>query len=442
MLIPLRHIHAGAAGHPAPNGSQPRGATPIGQPLAVSALRGLPLLLAALWWIAGAPAHLPALLLALAASAASLTLDRARPLPPWAALLPDAAAIGLLLHATGDAASPFLALTLTLVAIGWLSGGSRDALMGGGAGLVALLLVSLIGPDHGRAAALAMAAAQVAVTLFLALMRPFREPAPADPIADRRRDEAVRALGWQRLNRATLSSCDDAAELERRAAERAATISGAHAAVDLSGALGRAPEGDALIFSIAIAGARPGRLVVYAGSDALDHAQREALEDLTELTGMRAAELLACGRLQRQQDAMLALWEAAGMVRAAPGLDDTLRDACRRIARALDLDWLAVLGPNEQRTIAPLLVVAGQSGEAPRLDGSQLRVAAEAMRAGRPLVRSEGRVELICLPMHAMSDTPLVLMARGGASEAGTQALLMVFGDLVAASLSASYELA
>ncbi|HWQ11603.1 MAG TPA: hypothetical protein VNL77_02320, partial [Roseiflexaceae bacterium] len=153
----------------------------------------------------------------------------------------------------------------------------------------------------------------------------------------------------------------------------------------------------------------------------------------------RAGELRAAGLLQRQQDGVMALWEAVGMVRAAPGLDDTMRDAFRRLARALDLDWLALVGPGERQLVTALMIVRGRPGaEAPRIQAGQLRVAAEAMRAGRPLVRTEGSAALACLPMRLGDDTPLVLAARGDTSEVGTQALLMVFGDLVAALVGGS----
>jgi hypothetical protein len=305
--------------------------------------------------------------------------------------------------------------------------------------VLALLSVCLAGPEAGRAATLAMAGAQAAVAVGTAWSLESLGIGRADDEADEPHDsgEAERALGWQRLNMAAVHACDTVEELTRRVVERAMTIAGAAATVSLTADSQTARERDAAVFPIVATGVPAGELAVYAARGALTLAQREALEHLAALAAMRAGELLATQRAQRLQEAMLALWEAAGIVRMAPGLDDTMRDACRRLARALDLDWLAVLGPCERQPIAPLLMVQGRPGAAPRLHSAQLRVAAEALRAGRPLVRAEGDSALACLPMRLQGDAPLVLAACGDTSEAGTQALLMVFGDLVASGMRA-----
>jgi hypothetical protein len=430
MLIPLRNVRAGGTGARALTRAQSHSRPTWKPAYTTAALRGLVPALGMLWWFGGAPVDLPTLAAALGLSAAGLAAHTLRPLPGPSALLVDAAAVGLLIHATGDAMSPFLALALTLVALGCLSDGGRDTLVGGGAGLLMLLLVCLAGPDEGRGTALGMAVAHIAVAGAAAWAQRHGRAEQNDT----GHYDALLALDWQRLNLAVVSGCASAEELARRVAERATTISGAYAAVEAEGGE-RAVAGDGSS-GLVIPAAGLGRLVVRARSGALAAAQREALEHLTSLAGMRATALLAARRLRRQQEAMLALWEAAGMVRIAPGLDDTMRDACRRIARALELDWLAVLGPSGRQPIAPLMVVQGRAGDAPRMEGAQLRVAAEALRVGQPLVRAEGAAVLACLPVRLPNDTPLVLAARGDTSEAGTQALLMVFGDLLAAGMA------
>src|SRR6185503_20730684 len=101
-----------------------------------------------------------------------------------------------------------------------------------------------------------------------------------------------------------------------------------------------------------------------------------------------------------QQTALMTLWEVAGVLRLAPDSQDAAHEACRRVAAALDLDWLALLAHDEHQALATLLIARGQAcGPAPRLNGAQIRVAAEALRAGRPLVRSEGVRVLTCLPI-------------------------------------------
>ncbi|MEN9934993.1 MAG: hypothetical protein RLZZ387_1572 [Chloroflexota bacterium] len=420
--------------------SQILGRLSHGEVLTATALRCMVVLFGALLWQLGQADGLAPLAGAIALAAIALGLGLLRPLPAWATPLLDAAAIELLIHATGDAASPLLALPLALVVLGSLASDRRDAFTGGGAGLLVLLVVCLAGPVDHRGIALGMAAAQVAATGIAAWVIGQRgHPARAsrqDQALQQRYDEAVRSLDWQRRQLAALSTSATLDELSLGAAELASAIAEAPAFVDF----GEQRDGGAApstTIAIPSAMGSVGHLRLHTLPTALSRPQREALEHLAALTGTRADTLRATAMLQRQQDAMQALWEATGMVRVAPGLDDTVRDACRRLARALDLDWLALLGPSGHQTIAPLMVVQGRAGEGPRLNGIQLRVAAEAMRTGRPLVRLEADAALALLPVQRANDVPLVLAARGNTAEAGTQALLMVFGDLIAAGMAA-----
>jgi hypothetical protein len=403
-----------------------------GEMLAGTALRCIVLLLGSIAWRAELTNSL-ALGAGLLVAALTLIAPAFWPLPTWATLPADALALGLLIVASGGAASPFLALTLALVALGALVGGSRDALVGGGLGVVALLLVGLVGQQGRGELLVGMAMAEVAaaglVTWALGPGRGLLAGVMAAPL-EQPSDDALRALEWQ--------ASGTPEELRRRTAERAISIATAPVTVDLGDGQYTGPGGSSgYALTIPVAGA-PGRIIIHTSGAAPGQPQREALEHLAALAALRAGELRAAQTIQRQQEAMLALWETAGIARLAPGFDDTLRDACRRLARALDLEWLAVVGPSERQMIAPLIIVPGRDGEAPRMQGAQLRVAAEAMRAGRPLIRSEGDATLACLPMRLGDETPLALAALGDTSEAGTQALLMVFGDMVTAGLAAN----
>jgi hypothetical protein len=249
--------------------------------------------------------------------------------------------------------------------------------------------------------------------------------------AGRRSDDALRALNWQRLNQAALDRCRSAEELRRRTAERAMTIAGAAATVVLPGEATGSEGGCA--FAMTDAEERGGLLAVHVPSLALDAAQREALEHLAALAGGQAAILRAQAQLERQQDALIALWEVGGVVRAASD-HGSLQAAFGRLAAALGLDWLALVAPDERQAISALVLASG-SDATPRIHSAQLRVAAETLRAGRTLVRAEGEAALVCLPMRAECG-PLALVARGDAAETATQALLMVFGDLVAAGMA------
>ncbi|MFO7169428.1 MAG: hypothetical protein DIU80_015495 [Chloroflexota bacterium] len=442
MMISAPQLHVRTAGHVrAGSGSRSgrlRERAAHGGLIAGTALRCLVLLLGAVSWggelVDGRALAAGALVAVLALAAAV-----ARPLPSWGLLLADGAALGLLVYATGAGSSPFLTLTLALVALGALGEGRRDALIGGGIGVLLLLAMGLADEPSADGLLFSVAVAQAAAAGLVAwALGPGSTLFSARPHeADEAGDAAQRSLEWQRLNLSAVSTCATPEDLRRRAAERAVQIAAAPATVDLGDGQYTGPGGaSGYTFSFAVREAAPGRITVHG--TALSQAQREALEHLATLVGMRASELRYAQKLERQQEAMQALWEAAGIVRLTPGLDDTVRHVCRRLAEALELEWLAVVGPSDRQTIAPLLVARGRPGDAPRMQGAQLRVAAEAIRTGRPLVRSEGDAALACLPMRLAGDTPLALVALGDTGEAGTQALLMVFGDMLAQGLGAA----
>ena len=140
---------------------------------------------------------------------------------------------------------------------------------------------------------------------------------------------------------------------------------------------------------------------------------------------------------KRQEAALAALWEISGLLRITHTRYENMRDGLCQLAAALDLHWLALLVPNELQTLAPIMIVRGRATAiAPLISGAHLRVATEALRGERPLVRAEGDDVLACLPICLAGHAPLVLVARGNAADAATQALLMLFGNLLAERLA------
>jgi hypothetical protein len=454
MLIPMRRLRVDAAGAVSPDadsapadiGALVRRFEWLGR-CAAAGLRGLVSLFAALLLVrdnAGADGLI--LLTAGMVAAGVLVAGWMRALPQWAALIGDGAAIGMLLYVTGGAASPLLALALLLVFLGGLTGGARDALAGAGIGVVLLLLLALAGgADDTSLIMMVIAeiivggAAAWAWSQGSALHAALREHLRRADAAAADRNDTRRAIEWQRATPALLQQADSLADLAQRAAQRAAQIAGAPATVAMPG--DATPDMPPLRRTLRLAidttfGA--GSLIVECAAADLTAGQTLALEHLADLTGRHASALRSDNLLQRQQEALTTLWQVAGVVRRAPDGAAAARDVCTRMAGALKLDWLALLTPDACNALAPILLVRGKAGAgAPRLQGAQLRVAAEALRAGRPLVRSEGDAVVFCLPLQTCADTPLLLVARGDAGEAGIQALLMIFGGMLAERLTA-----
>src|SRR5262249_30542131 len=141
-----------------------------------------------------------------------------------------------------------------------------------------------------------------------------------------------------------------------------------------------------------------------------------------------AAQLHSAARLSRQQCGLVALWEVSGVLRRAIDARAAAREACGRIAAALELRWLALLAPDEHQALATVLLARGTAASAPRLHSAHLEAGAEAMRDERTLVCPNGDWALTCQPIRLVGGTPAVLLAYGEQLDAATLALLMLFG--------------
>jgi hypothetical protein len=461
MIISLRHPHTGkparglAAARRAPRARRTRTIDVEQQyawlrRTAVASTRGGIILLGLLSLrLSGAvPDRTRLLLVAIALAGTALALGLTGRLSGWKALSLDSLAVALLLHGTDRPDGALLPLTMLLILQGGLLGESNGALAGSAAG-VALLIVHNLEHQHPHNAIAAdLALLQIAGGLAAAwlwrhvraLLTTMRDGLGQHENVARELDSARQFMSWQRLS-LQIAACTTIGQLVRLATGHAQRIGGAAASIafDTSAPAGEPaePPGQATIVPIACGETR-GALTLYRPAGELTTQQRDALDHLALLVGHRASRLRDAALLARQQAALTALWEISGLLRVAPGRTDNIRDALGRLAAALELDWLALLAPDERSALAPLLVARGRSqGATPMIHGAQIRVAAEALRGERPLVRVEGAESLVCLPVHSTEHTPFVIAARGDAADAASQMLLLLFGDLIAGRLTA-----
>lgn len=375
----------------------------------------------------------PMLGIALTIAIGALVAGLTSAMPWWALLVADGAATGALILATGGAASPMLVLTPALVVQGSMSVEERDALASAGVGMIILLLIAALDPAQTGNLLIEIAAVHVIVSIAavwgarqarLALTRLHDDLALRTRL-DRDRDEARRALEWQRQNLALLSACASLDDLTQCAIERAAAIASTSASLEDV----QAPVSISR-HTLDIPGI--GRLVVHCTLAELSRSQRDALDHLAATAAQRAIALQSAAVLERHRHALMALWEGAGMLRSAPHLNAALLDVCQRIAAALDLEWMALIGPDERQTLAPFLIARGrEQGSSPRLQPAHFRLAAEVLRSGRSLVRTEQEQTLAFLPVRVAGEPSLVLAARGAVDDAAVQALLLLLGDLI-----------
>jgi hypothetical protein len=340
-----------------------------------------------------------------------------------------------------------LALTLLPILLGGLSGNSNGALAGGGAGVAILLIVNLARrhPMNAIVAELALLHVAYGITVSRlwrradALPGALRDDLRSEPDARRELEGMRQSIRWPQLSR-QIAQCTALEQLARLVASHATAIANAIAYADLSDTrrTGDGGTGDGHVTRIPIPSEElTGAITIHTAPGGLSMAQRDALEQLASISGLRADALRRAAWQERQQAALAALWEISGLLRIATSGHDHVRDGLSRLASALDLSWLALLAPNECQALAPIMLVRGRVAcGAASISGAQLRVAAEALRGERPLVRAEGADSLACLPICLAGHAPLVLAAHGNAADAATQALLMLFGSLVAERLA------
>jgi hypothetical protein len=399
--------------------------------------------LLALHWQMLASISMPIVVVGVLLGCVGLVLGYVQPLSSWSEVLIDSITVMVLLKGTGGAGSPLLVLTLVLILQGGLHGDSNGALAGSAAGIAILLMLNLTTRHAINAIVVDLIFLyfvcgfsiswlwQRASALLMSSFDSLDQPKQASLEA-----EAAQASSrWQRLN-LQVAACKTLEQLERLAIGHAAKIACHTVTVDLPSSTfpGKPTTHDDATSSIPIiADDMRGQITVDIPASELSAAQREALEQLAALVAQRAATLRSAMWQKRQEAALAALWEISGLLRITHTRYENLRDGLSRLAAALDLHWLALLTPNELQTLAPIMIVRGRATPiAPLISGAHLRVATEALRGERPLVRSEGNDVLACLPICLMGHSPLVLVARGNAADAATQTLLMLFGNLLA----------
>jgi hypothetical protein len=416
---------------------------------AASGTRGMFILvgLLALRWHMLASISMPIVVVGVILGCVMLALGYTQRLSSWPVLLVDSITIALLIKGTGGAGSPLLALTLLLILQGGLLGGSNGALAGSGAGIAILLMLNLTMRHPINAILVDLTFLylvcgfgsswlwQRASTLLSISFDDLDQPKHDLPEAASARSSRL----WQGLN-LQIAACTSLEQLARLTTSHAATVVRRDVTVELPSSMrpDKPIARDCAVTCIPIItdDAR-GLITVDIPASELSSIQREALEQLAALVALRSAALRNAAWQKRQEAALAALWEISGLLRISHTRYENVRDGLSRLAVALDLNWLALLVPNELQTLAPIMIARGRATPiAPVISGAHLRIAAEALRGERSLIRSEGNDVLACLPICLTGYAPLVLVARGNAGDAATQALLMLFGNLLAERLA------
>lgn len=399
-------------------------------------------------WSTFLPIDAPPLALAIALSCLGLAFGHTSQYAGWPALALDSLAIFCLLYGTGRADSPLMALTLAPMLIGGLLGSSNGVLAGTGTGVSIFVILNLTHRAPLNALAFELVLLQVLCGLAVSwlwrgasrLLATVRDdlcvPREAShELQAPRSPGRITDLDYQ------VAECATIEQLARLAIDRAAAISGAPAQVDLPARLATSGSEniDRRLTQICIPSEDiHGMITLHLTPSQLSQAQRDALEHLACVVGQRAAVLRHVAWQRRQRAAVAALWEISGLLRIASTGQECAQHGLMRLTEALELGWLALLAPNQLGALAPFVIARGQiQGGTPTISGAQLRVASEALRGERPLIRKEGAHLLLCLPICLADRMPMVVAAYDTHDDASTQALLMLFGNLIAERLAA-----
>jgi hypothetical protein len=418
--------------------------------VAVSCTRLIAILLGVLAfrWSIFMPVHTATLALAIALGCVALALGYAHPYTGWPMLALDSLIIFLLLYGTGGSNSPLLGLTLLPMLIGGLLGNSNGVLAGTGTGVTIFLIVNLTHRHPLNALVFDLVLLQVACGLAIswlwrgadALLATLRDDLHTQRETKYDSEQRRPPIRLIELNH-QIDECSTLDQLVHLTIDRAAAITGASAQVELTNGrhTDRSENGNPRALCVVIPSEEiTGTITIHLGPGDLSLAQRDAIDYLAYIVGLRAAVLRRSAWQQRQQAAVTALWEISGLLRIASTGEECVRDGLTRLADALDLDWLALLAPNQFSALAPFMIARGRAGRGvPTISGAQLRVAAEALRGERPLIRMEGASSLACLPIGLIGQAPIVISAYGHTDDASTQALLMLFGNLIMERLAA-----
>lgn len=388
-----------------------------------------------------APLHILALTLIVAIGSLIATLgvvtDR------WGVLIADGIVLAVLLNVTGGVTSPLLMCAVVPVVLGMTHGEPRDVLIGAGIGAALALVPSLVRgalPEADAVATLGIIVVNGAAGLGLLQQRIRAAGRLAERLEAAAHDTRIvrdveNLLAWQHDARQALAAAD--IDSIHRAVERCGTALGAAGVgVILPGQ--HTPDGRLSGTRFPFTSERGRGAIIVAGERAaLEPSQLLGLNQLADLTGARIAEIEQRWQASQHADIMTILWQASGMIRLAQHDDAVINDVSRRLATVLALEWLAVLTDDEGGGVAPLMLVQGSSTMLPRIHLAHLRVAGEAMRAGRQLVRNEGTAVLFCTPLEPIEGQPRVLAAYGAdGHDAGAQAVLMLFGGMVNPQIS------
>jgi len=371
---------------------------------------------------------------ALLMSVVMLILVHRVAVPYGARLAIDGAVVALLITVTGGVMSPIIGLTLILIPLGALHGGFRDSVAATCIGIITLLTVGMLDAPvvsdgwivvlmaqfvAGGAIAWMSKMVTGAVTcLYTGVNQMSMPTVKAVPSTDR-------FVEWQRSGLSVVEARNQQ-ELMRMARELAQTIAGATVEfyMDNQPLPNYGNSDDYLVISSSH-GAERCHLMVHRHPVALDYMQHDALAQLLVLVRLRSATLMDSERRERDQQAMMVLWQMTGQTE--PTL--TQVEASQHLVEVLGLHGMAMVNLTTDGGIEAQWQTPDDINLVRTLTLDQVAYIHEAV-VDEQMITDHDRNVLV-VPLLQQSAQRQALVVHGAIDDEGVQRIMMIFADMV-----------
>lgn len=371
---------------------------------------------------------------ALVMSLVMLVLVHRMTVPYGARLAIDGAVVALMITVTGGMMSPIIGLTLILIPLGALHGGFRDSVAATCIGIITLLMVGILDApivsDGWTVVLLAQFVAGVAVSwmsklvmsavacLYTGVNHMSIPTVKAVPSADRFAE-------WQR-NSLSVVDARTPQELMRMARELGQAIAGANVEfyMDNQPLPNYGNSDDYLVISSSH-GAERCHLLVHRHPATVDYMQHDALAQLLVLVRLRSATLMDSERRERDQQAMMVLWQMTGQTE--PTL--TQVEASQQLVDVLGLHGIAMVNLTADGGIDAQWQTPDDVQLVSSLTIDQVAYIHEAV-IDEQMITDHARNVLV-VPLLQQSTHRQALVVHGAIDDEGVQRIMMIFADMV-----------
>lgn len=355
-------------------------------------------------------------------------------MPYGVRLAVDGAVVALMITVTGGVMSPIIGLTLILIPLGALHGGFRDSIAATCMGIITLLLVAMFEAPAVSDGWVVVLMAQFVAGVAIAWMSNMISGAVAclytgvnqvTMPAVKAAPSVSRFAEWQRSNLSVIDARTHQ-ELMQLARELAHNIAGTSVEFYMDGeGLPNYGTNDNHLVITSSHGAERCHLMVHRHPATFDCMQHDALAQLLVLVRLRSATLMDSERRERDQKAMMVLWQMTGQ--SEPTL--TQVEASEQLIAVLGLQGIAKVNLTAEGSVAAEWQTPDDSGFVDGLAIDQIAYIHEAI-IDEQMITDHAR-GLLVVPLLHDTTHKHALVVHGHIDDEGIQRIMMIFADMV-----------